>query len=229
MNNEAMVKELLVSALRDLRDYYCVINIEDLIRERLYFHIEMTDELYYLENDEDNIDLIAESRDLTTKDMLALGVSNNYDPRKHFVNSNLETVSTSELADIYIDNIERIWALFSEEDKKEIADELTESTRDIDEISYYIVGPEDEIESLISMANDIAINRISVDYEEAINEEVNGAEIIYEAGDGCLTVLKDTGDKDNLMKVRKEVSNYATWIKYYYPNGEEELVYHKAK
>lgn len=213
---------MLVRALEDnAREYV------DLVQGRLNWHLDETEGLWYVENSEDSIDMITELGRLTTKEMLRLGVYNDYDPNEDYVNSNLETVSAEQLAQLYIDNIEDIWELLSEEDKEYIMNELTESARDTDEISYYIVGPEDEIESLISMANDIAVNRISVDYEEAINEEVNGAEIIYEAGDGCLTVLKESGDKDNLMKVRKEVSNYATWIKYYYPNGEEELVYYK--
>jgi hypothetical protein len=216
------MKNMLVRALEDnAREYV------DLVQGRLNWHLDETEGLWYVENSEDSIDMIAELGRLTTKEMLRLGVYNDYDPNEDYVNSNLETVSAEQLAQLYIDYIEDIWELLSDSDKEYIVNELTELTRNEDSISYYIVGPEEEIESLISIAEDIAVNRILVNYKEAINEEINGAEIMYEAGDGCLTVLKESGDKDKLMKVRKEVSEYATWIKYYYPNGEEELVYYK--
>lgn len=219
-----LTMELLVKALRDNPEMYV-----GLVAERLYYHIDMADDLYYLENDEDNIDLIAESRDLTTKDMLRLGVYNDYDPNADYVNSNLEVITTAQLAELYIDCMEDIWELLDDEDKKEIGGMFDQLARDTNSISYMIAGPEEEIESLISIAEDIAINRIMGNEDIVIKgEEVNGAHILYK--DGCLHVIKrsDKNNKEKLMKVRKEVSEYATWVKYYYPNGEEELVYHKA-
>ena len=220
MKNE-LTMELLISALRDDARTYV-----DLVQGRLNWRLDETDELWYVENNDDSIDFIVDSRRLFNKDLLVLAINNDYDPNEDYVNSDLVTVSATELADMYIDNMEDIWELLTDKDKEEIAYELIESTRDIDSVSYYISGPEEEIESLISLAEDIVLNRILVDYEETIEDEVNGAEILYSASEACLTVLKEA-DEDKLMKVRKEVSGYATWIKYYYPNGEEELVYYK--
>ena len=64
--------------------------------------------------------------------------------------------------------------------------------------------------------------KVTGDKKALLFKERNGAKISYK--DGCLYVTKDG---DNLMRVRKEVNGYATWIKYYYPDGEEELVYYK--
>lgn len=221
MNNELTMRDILVEVLENEDGYYV-----DLVQRRLNKYLDDTNELWYVNNDDENIDMIADSRRIYTKDLLVLAINNDYEPEADYVNSDLVTINANELAQLYIDNIEDILELLSAEDINDIVNEYADLARDIDSISYYITGPEEEIDSLISMAEDIVINRILVDYEETINEEVNGAEILYDASDACLYVIKEA-DEDKLMKVRKEVSEYATWIKYYYPDGEEELVYHK--
>lgn len=227
MNNESLVKELLVSALREEGASYVDLiqnKLNHQIEEHLYVGVE---HLHYLDNTDNNVRLIAESYGLGITEVLGLAVCNNYDENKEYVNSDLQTASVIELANIYIDNIDTIWDLLTIDDKEEIANEFDYLTRDMNQVSYYIVGPEDEIESLISMANDIAVKEL-MSNNIAINEERDGAKITYE--DSCLYIVKDPVDLyEPLMKVRKEVSVYATWVKYYYPNGDEELVYHKAK
>lgn len=209
---------MLVRALEDnAREYV------DLVQRRLHGYLDDTDELWYVENDDENIDLIAEMRNMTTKDMVVLGMYHDYDPSADFVNSNLETVYAEQLAQLYIDNIEDIWGTLSDSDKKDLLDELTELTRDEDSISYYIEGTEEDIESLISIAEDIAIKKVTGDKKALLTREKGGAKISHKFG--CLYVVKDADDKDNLMKVRKEVGEYGTWLRYYYPNGDEELVY----
>ena len=142
MNNE-LTMELLMKALSNSPEM-CV----DLVLERLYYYVEMTDELYYLENCDDNIDLIADSRDLTTKDMIILGMNNDYDPRADYVNSDLETISTNQLAELYITHMEYIWGeLLSDEDKEEIANELTELSKD--NIIQHTVAPSDSYDCLV--------------------------------------------------------------------------------
>ena len=218
MNNE-LTMELLISALRDDPRAYV-----DLVQGRLNWHLDETDGLWYVENCDDSIDLIADSRRLFNKDLLVLAINNGYDPNEDYVNSDLVTVSATELADMYIDNMDDIWELLSDSDKEYIMNELTELTRDEDSISYYIEGTEEDIESLISIAEGIAVKKVTGDKKALLFKERNGAKISYK--DGCLYVIKKA-DKDNLMRVRKEVNGYATWIKYYYPDGEEELVYYK--
>lgn len=212
------MKNMLVRALEDnAREYV------ELVQRRLNDYIDSADELWYLDNDDENIDLIAEMRNMSTKEMLRLGVYNGYDPNEDFVNSDLETVSAEQLAQLYIDNIDDIWELLSDSDKEDMIDELTELTRDEDSISYYIEGTEEDIESLISIAEDIAVKKVTGDKKALLTREKGGAKISHKFG--CLYVVKDTDDKDNLMKVRKEVGEYGTWLRYYYPNGDEELVY----
>ena len=212
------MKNMLVRALEDnAREYV------DLVQRRLNDYLDDTEGLWYVDNDDENIDLIAEMRNMSTKEMLRLGVYNNYDPNEDFVNSNLETVSAEQLAQLYIDYIDDIWELLSDSDKEDMIDELTELTRDEDSISYYIEGTEEDIESLISIAEDIAVKKVTGDKKALLTKEKGGAKISHKFG--CLYVIKETDDKDNLMKVRKEVGEYGTWLRYYYPNGDEELVY----
>ena len=212
------MKNMLVRALEDnAREYV------DLVQRRLNGYLDDTEGLWYVDNDDENIDLIAEMRNMSTKEMLRLGVYNNYDPNEDFVNSNLETVSAEQLAQLYIDYIDDIWELLSDSDKEDMIDELTELTRDEDSISYYIEGTEEDIESLISIAEDIAVKKLMGDKKALLAREKGGAQISHKFG--CLYVIKETDDKDNLMKVRKEVGEYGTWLRYYYPNGDEELVY----
>jgi hypothetical protein len=212
------MKNMLVRALEDnAREYV------DLVQRRLNGYLDDTDELWYVDNDDENIDLIAEMRNMSTKDMVVLGMYHDYNPSADFVNSNLEVVSAEQLAQLYIDNIEDIWELLSDSDKEYIVNELTELTRNEDSISYYIVGPEEEIDSLISIAEDIAVKKVTGDKKALLTREKGGAKISHKFG--CLYVVKDADDKDNLMKVRKEVGEYGTWLRYYYPNGDEELVY----
>lgn len=217
MNNE-LTMELLISALRDDPRAYV-----DLVQGRLNWHLDETNELWYVENDDENIDMITESRRIYTKDLLVLAINNGYDPNEDYVNSDLVTISATELADMYIDNMDDIWELLSDSDKEYIINELTELTRNIDEISYYVEGPEKEIDSLISIAEDIAIKKVTGDKKALLFKERNGVAISYR--DGCLYVTKSG---DNLMKVRKEVGEYCSWLRYYYPDGNEELIYYKA-
>lgn len=117
---------MLVRALEDdAREYV------DLVQRRLHGYLDDTDELWYVENDDENIDMIAEMRNMTTKDMIILGMNNDYNPRADYVNSDLETISTNQLAELYITHMEYIWGeLLSDEDKEEIANELTELSKD---------------------------------------------------------------------------------------------------
>lgn len=218
MNNELTMRDMIVKILEDdAREYV------DLVQRRLNDYLDSTDELWYVDNDDENIDLIAEMRGMSTKDMIVLGMYHGYNPSADYVNSNLETVSAERLAELYIEHIEDIWATLSDSDKEDMIDEFADLARDEDSISYYIEGTEEDIESLISIAEDIAVKKLMGDKKALLAREKGGAKISYKFG--CLYVIKKT-DKDNLMRVRKEVNRYATWVKYYYPNGEEELVYH---
>lgn len=150
------MKNMLVRALEDnAREYV------DLVQRRLNGYLDDTDELWYVDNDDENIDLIAEMRNMSTKDMVVLGMYHDYNPSADFVNSNLEVVSAEQLAQLYIDYIDDIWAILSDSDKEDMIDELTELTRDEDSISYYIEGTEEDIESLISIAEDIAVKKVT--------------------------------------------------------------------
>lgn len=220
MNNESTMRDMIVKILEDdAREYV------DLVQRRLNDYLDSTDELWYVDNDDENIDLIAEMRGMSTKDMIVLGMYHGYNPSADYVNSNLETVSAEQLAELYIEHIEDIWATLSDSDKEDMIDEFADLARDEDSISYYIEGTEEDIESLISIAEDIAVKKLMGDKKALLAREKDGAKISHKFG--CLYVIKKT-DKDNLMRVRKEVNRYATWVKYYYPNGEDELVYHKV-
>lgn len=106
-DKECMIMmNMLVRALEDnAREYV------DLVQGRLNWHLDETDELWYVENCDDNIDFIVDSRRLFNKDLLVLAINNDYDPNEDYVNNDLVTVSATELADMYIDNMEDIWEL----------------------------------------------------------------------------------------------------------------------
>lgn len=217
MNNELTMKDMIVKILEEDNGYYV-----DLVQRRLNGYLDDTDELWYVDNDDENIDMITDSRRIFTKDLLVLAINNGYEPEADYVNSDLVTINAGQLAELYLDNIEDIWAILSDSDIEDIVDEFADLVRDEDSMSYYIEGTEEDIESLISIAEDIAVKKLMGDKKALLAREKGGAKISYK--DGCLYVIKKA-DKDNLMRVRKEVNGYATWVKYYYPNGEDELVY----